>query len=67
MFQKNNKLLRSWNQSEGHKICGPDWNDKLTRDKGIDDVIRGNFQPAHVCMQIKIEAMQRSVATCPTG
>ena len=51
-------------QSEGDKVCGPDWNDKLNKDKGIVDLIE-KISTQQVTAQIKIQVMQRAMATCP--
>ena len=51
-------------QSEGDKVCGPDWNDKLNKDKGIVGLIE-KISSQQVSAQIKIEMTQRAVATCP--
>ena len=51
-------------QSEGDKVCGPDRNDKINKDKGILGLIE-KISSQQVSAQIKIEVMQRAVATCP--
>ena len=51
-------------QSEGDKVCCHDWNDKLNKDKGILGLIE-KISSQQVSAHIKIEVMQRAVATCP--
>ena len=51
-------------QSEGDKVCYPDWNDKLDYGKGIVGLME-KISSQQVCAQIKIEVMLRAVAKCP--
>ena len=51
-------------QSEGDKVSGPDPNDKINKDKGIVGLIE-KISSQQVSAQIKIEVIQRVVATCP--
>ena len=51
-------------QSEGEKVCGPDWNDKTRKDKGMVGLI-DKISSQQVSAQIKIDVMQRAVATWP--
>ena len=51
-------------QSEGDKVCGPVWNDKTRKDKGILGLI-DKISSLQVSAQIKIEVMQRAVTACP--
>ena len=51
-------------QSEGDKVCGPDWSDKIDHGKGIVGLME-KISTQQVPAQIKIEVMQRAVATCP--
>ena len=51
-------------QSEAYKVCGPDQNDKSRKDRGIEGLI-DKISSQQVSAQIKIEVMQRAVATCP--
>ena len=51
-------------KSEGDKVCGPDWNDKLNYDKGIVGLME-KISSQQVSAQIKIKVMQRAVAPCP--
>ena len=51
-------------QSEGDKVCDPDQSDKINHDKGIVGLIE-KISSQQVSAQIKIEVMQRAVATCP--
>ena len=51
-------------QSEGEEVCSPDWKDKTRKDKGIVGLIE-KISCQQVSTQIKIEVMQRAVATCP--
>ena len=51
-------------QSEGEKFCGPDQSDKIKHDKGIVGLIE-KVSSQQVSAQIKIEVMQRAMATCP--
>ena len=50
--------------SEGDKVCGPDQNDKLDYGKEIVGLME-KISSQQVSAQIKIEVMQRAVATCP--
>ena len=52
-------------QSEGEKVCGPDrtCNTKID-DKGIVGLLQ-KISSQQVSAQVKIEVMQRAVATCP--
>ena len=51
-------------QSEGEKVCGPDWKDKSKKDKGIVGLI-DEISSQQVSAQTKIKVMQRAMATCP--
>ena len=51
-------------QSEGGKVCGPDLNDKTDYGKGLVGLTE-KISSQQVSAQIKIEVMQRAVATCP--
>ena len=52
-------------QSDGEKVCGPDWIDKpINKNKGIVDLIE-KISSQQVSAQVKIEVMQRAMATCP--
>ena len=51
-------------QSDGEKVCGPDWNDSLMKREGIVGLLKKIFSQ-QVSAQVKIEVMQRAVATCP--
>ena len=51
-------------QSEGDKVCGPDQNDKMNKDKGIVGLIE-KISSQQVSDQIKIEVMKRAMATYP--
>ena len=52
-------------QSDGEKVCGPDWIvSPNTKTKGIVGLI-GKLSSQQVSAQVKIEVMQRAVATCP--
>ena len=51
-------------QSEGGKVCGPDWIDETNCGKGKVGLIE-KISSQQVSAQIKIEVMQRVVATCP--
>ena len=51
-------------QSEGDKICGPDWRDLSNNKTRIVGLIETNSSQ-QVSAQIKIEVMQRAMATCP--
>ena len=53
-------------QSEGEKVYGPDQTDELDcdKDKGIVGLIE-KISSQQVSALIKIEVMQRAVATCP--
>ena len=51
-------------QSDGEKICDPDWIDiPITKNKGMVGVIE-KISSQQVSAQVKIEVMQRAVATC---
>ena len=53
------------NQSDGEKVCGPDWIDKpITKRKGIVGLME-KISSQQVSAQVKIEVMQRAMATCP--
>ena len=52
------------NQSEGEKVCGPDWKDESKNDKGIVGVMN-KISSQQVSAQINIDVMQRVMATCP--
>ena len=52
-------------QSDGEKVCGPDWIDiPITKSKGIVGLIE-KLSSQQVSAQVKIEVMQRAMATCP--
>ena len=51
-------------QSEGEKVCGPDQKDQSQTDKGIVGLMN-KISSQQVSAQIKIEVMQRAMATCP--
>ena len=52
-------------QSDGEKVCGPDWIDITnTKRKGIVGLIE-KLSSQQVSAQVKIEVMQRAMATCP--
>ena len=56
---------QSLDQSDGEKVCGPDWIDNAkTDDKGIVGLLK-KISSQQVSAQVKIEIMQRAVATCP--
>ena len=50
-------------QSDGEKVCGPDRNDNLMKREGIVGLLKISSQ--QVSAQVKIEVMQRAMATCP--
>ena len=52
------------NQSEGGKVCSPDWIDQTNYGKEMVELIK-KISSQQVSAQIKIKAMQRVVATCP--
>ena len=52
-------------QSDGEKVCGPDWIDKpIRKNKGLVGLIE-KISRQQVSAQVKIEVMQRAIATCP--
>ena len=51
-------------QSEGDEVCGPDWSDKINHDKGILGLIE-KISSKQFSAHIKIEFMQKAMATCP--
>ena len=52
-------------QSDGEKVCGPDQIDKMIiDDNGIVGLME-KISSQQVSAQVKIEVMQRAVATCP--
>ena len=51
-------------QSEGDNICGPDQKDKMNKGQRNSGFDRKNSSQ-QVFAQIKIEVMQRAMATCP--
>ena len=51
-------------QSERDKVCGPDWSDKINLENGIVGLME-KISSQQVSAQIKIEVMQRAVATWP--
>ena len=51
-------------QSDGEKVCGPDLKDQSKQDKGIVGSMN-KISSQQVSGQIKIEMMQRAMATCP--
>ena len=52
-------------QSDGEKVCGPDQIDiPITKSKGIVGLIE-KISSQQVSAQVKIEVMQRAMATCP--
>ena len=52
-------------QSDGEKVCGPDWiNKTIMENKGIVGLME-KISSQQVSAQVKIEVMQRAVATCP--
>ena len=50
-------------QSDGEKVCGPDWSDNLIMREGIVGLMK-TISSQQVSAQVKIEVMQRAVATC---
>ena len=52
-------------QSDGEKVCGPDWIDHGKKDdKGIVGLLK-KISSQQVSAQVKIDIMQRAMATCP--
>ena len=51
-------------QSEGEKVCSPDQSDYKMIDKGIVGLME-KISSQQVSAQVKIEVMQRAMATCP--
>ena len=51
-------------QSDGEKVCGPDQIGNSTKRKGIVGLMK-TISSQQVSAQVKIEVMQRAVATCP--
>ena len=52
-------------QSDGEKVCGPDQIDHAKKDdKGIVGLLK-KISSQQVSAQVKIDVMQRAVATCP--
>ena len=52
-------------QSDGEKVCGPDCIDKpIKKNKRIAGLIE-KISSQQVSAQVKIEVMQRAMATCP--
>ena len=51
-------------QSDGEKVCGPDWIDNSIKKKGIVGLME-KISSQQVSAQVKIEVMQRAMATCP--
>ena len=57
--------LQTLDQSDGEKVCGPDQIDEpIMKDKGIAGLIE-KISSQQTSAQVKIEIMQRAVATCP--
>ena len=50
-------------QSDGEKVCGPDWIDYTKKDKGIVGLME-KISSQQVSAQVKIKVMQRTLATC---
>ena len=51
-------------QSDGEKVCGPDQSDNLIKREGIVGLMK-TISSQQVSAQVKIQVMQRAVATCP--
>ena len=51
-------------QSDGEKVCGPDQNDNLMKREGIVGLMK-KISSQQVSAQVRIEVMQRAMATCP--
>ena len=51
-------------QSDGEKVCGPDWIDDLIQNNGIVGLME-RISSQQVSAQVKIKVMQRAMATCP--
>ena len=51
-------------QSDREKVCGPDWIDNTTNDRGIVGLME-KVSSQQVSAQVKIEVIQRAMATCP--
>ena len=52
-------------QSDGEKVCGPDQTDEtISKRKGIVGLLE-RLSSQQVSAQVKIEVMQRAMATCP--
>ena len=51
-------------QSDVEKVCGPDQIDNLIKKNGIVGLME-KISSQQVSAQVKIEVMQRAMATCP--
>ena len=51
-------------QSEGQKVCGPYWSDKSKKGNGIVCLME-KISNQQVSAQVKLEVMQKAMATCP--
>ena len=51
-------------QSDGEKVCGPDWNDNTSNGRGIVGLIE-KLSSQQVSVQVRIKVMQRAMAMCP--
>ena len=51
-------------QSDEEKVCGPDQFDYLKKNKGIVGLME-KISSQQVYAQVKIEVMQRAMASCP--
>ena len=52
-------------QSDGVKVCGPDWIDKTILEDTAVVGLMEKISSQQVSAQVKIEVMQRAMATCP--
>ena len=51
------------NQSEGEKVCGPDWNDQSTSGRIVELIEAISSQ--NISVEVKFEVMHRAVSTGP--
>ena len=62
---KKTMAPQTLDQSDGEKVCGPDWIDiPIAKSKGMVGLIE-KISSQQVSAQVKIEVMQRAMATCP--
>ena len=57
---------QTMDQSDGEKVCGPDWIDKaISKSTGIVGLMEKKYPASRSSAQVKIEVMQRGRGNMP--